>query len=65
MGIGGGEEGFKGIIVGEENGWEGGVVNNVEVYGVEGIREVMDFVKGNWSLEGRIVKRGEELYKEE
>lgn len=37
------EEGFKGIILPKQNAREAAIVNELEVYGVENIREVIDF----------------------
>ncbi|MGP6603032.1 YifB family Mg chelatase-like AAA ATPase [Ornithobacterium rhinotracheale] len=37
------KEGFKGIILPKENAMEAAVVNNLEVYGVSNIKEVIDF----------------------
>jgi magnesium chelatase family protein len=37
------EEGFKGIILPKQNTREAAIVNNLEVYGVENIKEVIDF----------------------
>lgn len=38
--------GFKGMIVPEENASEAAVVNNLDVYGVKNLREVVDFLRG-------------------
>ncbi|WKS95164.1 YifB family Mg chelatase-like AAA ATPase [Riemerella columbina] len=37
------EEGFKGIILPQQNTREAAIVNDLEVYGVENIKEVIDF----------------------
>jgi len=37
------EEGFKGIILPKQNTHEAAIVNNLDVYGVENIKEVIDF----------------------
>ena len=37
------EEGFKGFILPKQNAREAAVVNNLDVYGVENIREVYEF----------------------
>lgn len=37
------EEGFKGIILPKQNTREAAIVNNLDVYGVENIKEVIDF----------------------
>lgn len=49
------ELGFKGIILPKKNGREAAVVNNLEVYAVENICEVIDFFNEKVSLEPTIV----------
>ena len=39
------KEGFKGLIVPKANAREAGMVNNLKVYGVTHIKEVIDFFK--------------------
>ena len=56
------EEGFKGFILPKQNAREAAVVNNLDVYGVENIREVIDFFNGNSELEPTIVNTREEFY---
>ena len=41
------KEGFSGLIVPKENEKEAGMVNNLNVYGVEHIREVIDFFEND------------------
>lgn len=45
------EEGFKGIILPKQNTREAAIVNNLEVYGVENIKEVIEFFNGERELE--------------
>ncbi|WP_124642615.1 YifB family Mg chelatase-like AAA ATPase [Amniculibacterium aquaticum] len=45
------EEGFKGIILPKQNTREAAIVNNLEVYGVENIKEVIDFFNEGKPLE--------------
>jgi magnesium chelatase family protein len=45
------EEGFKGIILPKQNTREAAIVNNLEVYGVENIKEVIDFFNEGIPLE--------------
>lgn len=49
------EEGFKGLIVPKHNAREAAVVNNLEVYGVEHISEVVGFLDGSQPLEPTMV----------
>jgi len=55
------EEGFKGFILPKQNAREAAVVNNLEVYGVENLREVADFLNGTTKLEPTIVNTREEF----
>ncbi|MBC7125710.1 MAG: YifB family Mg chelatase-like AAA ATPase, partial [Bacteroidales bacterium] len=56
------EEGFKGFIVPAQNAREAAVVNNLDVYGVEHIKQVVDFFNGNSTLEPTIVNTREEFF---
>lgn len=56
------EEGFKGFIVPKQNAREAAVVNNLDVYGVENIKEVIDFFNGSSTLEPTIVNTREEFF---
>lgn len=49
------ELGFKGMIVPIDNATEAAVVNNLNVYGVSNLRQVIDFIRGNASIEPTIV----------
>ena len=44
-------KGFKGMIVPSANATEAAVVNNLEVYGVDNLRQVADFLSGTVKLE--------------
>jgi magnesium chelatase family protein len=56
------EEGFKGFILPKQNAREAAVVNNLYVYGVENIKEVIDFFEGNSTLEPTVVNTREEFF---
>lgn len=56
------EEGFKGLIIPRHNAREAAVVNNLEVYGVEHISEVVDFFDGTSTLEPTIVDTRAEFF---
>jgi magnesium chelatase family protein len=56
------EEGFKGLILPKQNAREAAVVNNLDVYGVENITEVIDFFNGESTLEPTIVNTREEFF---
>jgi magnesium chelatase family protein len=56
------KEKFKGLIVPKTNAREAGMVNNLNVYGVENIREVIDFFENNeQGLEPVIINTREEF----
>ncbi|MDR1678603.1 MAG: YifB family Mg chelatase-like AAA ATPase [Prevotellaceae bacterium] len=56
------EEGFKGFILPKQNAREAAVVNNLEIYGVENIREVVNFFNGDATLEATKVKTRDEFF---
>ncbi len=56
------EEGFKGFILPKQNAKEAAIVDNLDVYGVENIKEVIDFFEGKSSLEKTIVDTRKEFY---
>ena len=56
------EEGFEGLIVPQQNAREAAVVNNLNVYGVTNIREVIEFFNGKQELQPTIVNTREEFY---
>lgn len=47
--------GFKAMIVPKENAQEAAVVNNVKVYGVDNLRQVVDIITGKGTVEPTIV----------
>jgi len=55
-------EKFKGLIVPKENAREAALVNNLEVYGVEHISEVIDFFTGKSNLQPMKVNTREEFF---
>ncbi|QES88638.1 YifB family Mg chelatase-like AAA ATPase [Rhizosphaericola mali] len=56
------KEGFKGLIVPMQNAKEAGMVNNLEVYGVSHIREVVQFFKEPESLQPISVNTREDFF---
>ena len=56
------ELGFKGMIVPQQNAREAAVVNNLEVFGVENIKDVVQFFNGEKILDPVIVNTREEFY---
>src|SRR6185369_2176429 len=56
-------EGFKGLIVPKANEREAGMVNNLDVYGVSHIKEVIDFFENNEEgLKAVIINTREEFF---
>lgn len=47
--------GFKGIIVPRANATEAAVVNRIEVYGVDNLKQVTDFLQGKITIEPTVV----------
>jgi magnesium chelatase family protein len=56
------KEGFKGIILPKQNAKEAAIVNDIDVFGVESIKEVIDFFEGRAPLQPTIVNTKEEFY---
>ena len=54
--------GYEGLFVPEENAREAAVVNNLKVYGVHNIREIVDFFHNISSLEPTVVNTREDFY---
>lgn len=54
--------GFKGFILPEANAREAAIVDDLEVYGVSSIREVIDFFTGTGTLNKIVVNTREEFY---
>lgn len=55
--------GFKGMIVPKANETEAAVVNDIDIYGVESLREVVDFFNGRLNIEPTVVNTREEFAK--
>lgn len=55
------QEGFEGFILPKENAREAAVVDTLKVYGVESLKEVIDFFNGEIELEQTIVNTREEF----
>jgi magnesium chelatase family protein len=56
------EEGFKGFILPKRNAREAAVVNNLDIYGIDNIREVIDFFNGKKELEKIVVDTRKEFF---
>ncbi len=55
------KEGFKGFILPKQNAREAAIVNNLEVYGVDDIMEVVDFLNGDKDLERVVIDTRKEF----
>lgn len=59
------EDGFKGLIVPKANALEAAVVDRLEVYGVENIREVIGFLNGERTLDPVLLDTRARFYEEQ
>lgn len=56
------KEGFKGFILPKANAREAAIVDGIEVYGIENIKEIIDFFNGELVLEKTVVDTRKEFY---
>lgn len=56
------KEKFKGLIVPKDNAREAAIVNNLEVYGMDNLSDVVSFLNGNTSYEPTFVDTRKEFY---
>lgn len=56
------ERGFEGLIVPKQNAREAAVVNKLNVYGADNIKEVIEFFNNERTLEPTLVNTREEFY---
>ncbi len=56
------KEGFKGLIVPKANAKEAAIVNNLDVYGIENIKELIDFLNGKIDLNPLFVDTRKEFF---
>lgn len=59
------KENFKGLIVPQQNAKEAGMVNNLNVYGVSHITDVISFFKDEASLQPIVVNTREEFFNDQ
>jgi len=57
------EEGFKGLIIPEQNAREAAVVKGLEVYGAKNVREVAEFLNEEKNIEPTVIDAEEEFMK--
>jgi len=57
------EEGFKGFILPNENAREAAIVDDLKVYGINNIKEVIDFFDKDTPLDQTIIDTKKEFYK--
>ncbi|MEZ2336039.1 YifB family Mg chelatase-like AAA ATPase [Mucilaginibacter sp. RCC_168] len=56
------KDGFRGFILPKQNAREAAIVNDLEVYGVDNIKEVAGFFNGDLNIEPEVVNTREEFY---
>ena len=56
------KDGFKGFILPKQNAREAAIVNDLEVFGVESLKEVVGFFSGDITLPRVVVNTREEFY---
>lgn len=56
------KKGFEGFILPKQNAREAAIVGDIKVYGVENIKEVIDFFNGETKLEQTIINTRDEFY---
>ena len=59
------EDGFEGLIIPQQNAREAAVVNQLKVYGVSNIKEVIEFFNNERELEPTVVNTREEFYQQQ
>ncbi|MFY0712664.1 YifB family Mg chelatase-like AAA ATPase [Seonamhaeicola sp. NFXS20] len=57
------EEGFKGFILPNQNAKEAAIVNDLEVYGVDNIKQVINYFDKGEAIEQTIIDTRKEFYK--
>ena len=57
------EEGFKGFILPIQNAKEAAIVNDLKVYGIDNIKQIIIFFDKNEAIEETIINTREEFYK--
>lgn len=57
------EEGFKGFILPSQNAKEAAIVNDLKVFGIDNIKQVIDYFDKGIELEQTIINTREEFYK--
>ncbi|MBS1630450.1 MAG: YifB family Mg chelatase-like AAA ATPase [Bacteroidetes bacterium] len=55
-------EKFRGLILPKQNAREAGLVNNLDVYGVENLRQVVDLLNGRSDIQPTVVNTREEFF---
>ncbi|MGB1308988.1 MAG: YifB family Mg chelatase-like AAA ATPase [Oceanihabitans sp.] len=57
------QEGFKGFILPKQNAKEAAIVDDIEIYGVENIKQVIDYFDSNKEIEQTIIDTKKEFEK--
>jgi magnesium chelatase family protein len=56
------KDGFKGFILPAQNAREAAIVDNLDVYGIENIKQVVDFFNGEGDLKPEVVNTRDEFF---
>jgi len=56
------KQGFKGMIIPKANAREAAIVSDLDVYGIENVKEAVDFFKGDVKLQRTIIDTREEFF---
>lgn len=56
------KEGFEALFVPKQNAREAGMVNNLNVYGISHINEIIEFLNGNADLQPEVVDTRDEFF---
>lgn len=59
------KEGFKGFILFKENVCEVVIVNELDVYGVSSLKEVVDFINGDFKIDFKMVLICDEFFEQQ
>jgi len=57
------EEGFKGFFLPKQNVKEAAIVTGIDVYGIENVKDIIEFFDGNSTIEPTVINTREEFYK--
>lgn len=59
------KDGFKGFILPKANAREAAIVNDLNVFGVESLREAVDFINGDLKIDPKMVETRDEFFEQQ